>query len=344
LGKLLPGACLPSERELSQMLKVSRVTVRNGLGKLVAEGLVRRRPARGYFLRSAEEESGGDRPPALLFLHSEPETRYDAKYHPGLWEGAREEAARHGRLTVISHMGERDLAAGRAAEFARVASGILCDHGERKSVAALLAAGLAVVRTGYHADGLAVDAIVQDNAGGIAQAVAYLHDRGHRRIGYLDTSADMHRMGRPALHAEARCSTFVGECSRLGIGPERELIAAVPWLGGEDPVPAERIIRAGATAMVVPFQPQQVGVLQAMRNLGLAPGGAFEMVAWGLAPGLWDGLPAPAHVEWSPVQMGREAVRRLLLRMERPDVEPVTVVIPARLVEGGAQPRKQEEA
>jgi DNA-binding LacI/PurR family transcriptional regulator len=339
-GKLQPGECLPSERELSRTLKVSRVTVRNGLAKLVAEGLLRRRPARGYFLRSAEAEPGDERSPALLFLHGEAETRYDVRYHPALWEGAREEAARHGRLTVVSHMSNQELVAGRAAEFARIASGILCDHGDREPVAALLAAGLTVVRTGYPADGLTVDAVIQDNASGIAQAVAYLHGRGHRRIGYLDPSADMRLARRPALHAEARRSAFAGECNRLGIGPEPELVTAVPWLGGEDPGPAERVIKAGATAMVISFQPQQVGVLQAMRNCGLAPGGRFELVTWGVAPGLWAGLPAPAHIVWSAAQMGRESVRRLLLRMERPDLEPATVVIPTRLVEAGAPVQK----
>jgi len=333
-GKLQPGQCLPSERELSQMLRVSRVTVRNGLAKLVGEGLLRRRPQRGYFLRSMSADPGEERSPALLFLHEEAETRYDARYHPELWEAAREEAARHGRLTVVSHMGNRDLVAGRAAEFARVASGILCDHGDRESVSALLAAGLTVVRTGYPRDGLPIDAVLQDNAGGIAQAIAHLYGRGHRRIGYLDPSESMRPL-RPALHAEARRSAFAGECNRLGIGPERELVAAVPWAGGEDPGVAERVIRAGATAMIVPFQPHQVGLRQAMRNCGLAPGGPFEVVTWGLAPGVWDGGPSPAHVTWSPAQMGREAVRRLLLRMERPDLEPATVIIPTALVEGG---------
>jgi DNA-binding LacI/PurR family transcriptional regulator len=335
-GKLQPGQCLPSERELSQMLKVSRVTVRNGLAKLVGEGLVRRRPARGYFLRSTSAEPGETQPPALLFLHEENETRYDALYHPALWAAAREEAALHGRLTVVSHMGNRELTAGRAGEFVRIASGILCDHGDRESVSALLAAGLTVVRTGHPRDGLPIDAVVQDNAGGIAQAVTYLHSRGHRRIGHLDPSEGMRSL-QPALHAEARRVAFVGECNRMGMGPEPGLLAAVPWTGGEDPGPAERIIRAGATALIVPFQQWQVGARQAMKNGGLALGGPFDLVTWGLAAGVWDDGQTPAHITWSPAQMGRESIRRLLLRMERPDLEPVTLVIPTTLVKETAK-------
>ena len=55
VGEYLPGTALPNERELAADLAVSRSTVREALGRLVAAGLVETRRGRGggSFVRSA---------------------------------------------------------------------------------------------------------------------------------------------------------------------------------------------------------------------------------------------------------------------------------------------------
>jgi DNA-binding FadR family transcriptional regulator len=52
-AKLLPGANLPTERDLSQGLAVSRSVIREALTALEAEGLVERRPSAGYYVTPA---------------------------------------------------------------------------------------------------------------------------------------------------------------------------------------------------------------------------------------------------------------------------------------------------
>jgi len=333
-GRLGPGQCLPSERDLSRELGVSRVTVRNGLAKLVREGLIRRRPSKGYFLRTMEADPGEDRAPVLVFVHAARETRYDYDYQTELWAAAREEAARNGKLTVVSHLESQGVTAERAGEFARFAAGMICDHAERGAVATLLAAGLAVVRTGYPRDGLGADAVIQDNAGGVTQAVEHLHARGHRRIGYLDPSENMRKLGL-ALNAEARRGAYVAACERLGLGVDPRMIAAVPWGDRQDPGPAERLVEAGATALIATFQSTLPGVRAALERRGIAPGGDFGLVVWGRQPGIWSDAEYPTHIAWSPAHMGRESVRRLIARLERPDLEPATIVIPTTLVDCG---------
>ena len=49
-GKLKVGDRLPSERELAEMFKVSRMTARNALQTLLSEGLIASHPGRGYFV------------------------------------------------------------------------------------------------------------------------------------------------------------------------------------------------------------------------------------------------------------------------------------------------------
>ena len=61
---LSPGAQLPSERNLSHLLAVSRNIVREGLSILVAEGVIVKKPGKGIFVRPMAEDSlaqmGGD--------------------------------------------------------------------------------------------------------------------------------------------------------------------------------------------------------------------------------------------------------------------------------------------
>ena len=52
-ASLLPGATLPTERDLSKGLAVSRTVVREALAILEAEGLVERKPSSGYFVGTA---------------------------------------------------------------------------------------------------------------------------------------------------------------------------------------------------------------------------------------------------------------------------------------------------
>src|SRR5687768_7988699 len=58
VGKHPPGSSLPGERELSETLEVSRLTLRSALARLEAEGLVR--PVHGSGTRVLDyRESGG---------------------------------------------------------------------------------------------------------------------------------------------------------------------------------------------------------------------------------------------------------------------------------------------
>ncbi len=54
---LAAGAQLPSERELSESLSVSRNIVREALSVLVAEGLIVKQPGRGIFVTDFDRES-----------------------------------------------------------------------------------------------------------------------------------------------------------------------------------------------------------------------------------------------------------------------------------------------
>jgi GntR family transcriptional regulator len=54
-GALPPGSRLPPERELSQALAISRVTLRKALGQLVADGVLTPAHGRGWFVTSGQQ-------------------------------------------------------------------------------------------------------------------------------------------------------------------------------------------------------------------------------------------------------------------------------------------------
>ena len=55
-GMLKPGDVVPTETELGQHYKVSRITVRAALDSLTKDGLLERQPGRGTFVRASQVE------------------------------------------------------------------------------------------------------------------------------------------------------------------------------------------------------------------------------------------------------------------------------------------------
>ena len=57
-GLALPGDRLPSERELSEVLEISRQTVRQTINQLVLHGLLYRQPGKGTYVRPSKTSAG----------------------------------------------------------------------------------------------------------------------------------------------------------------------------------------------------------------------------------------------------------------------------------------------
>ncbi|HEY53784.1 MAG TPA: GntR family transcriptional regulator [Caldilineae bacterium] len=57
-GEWKPGDMVPSERELSEQYKISRMTARQALGEMATEGLLRREQGRGTFVAEPKIEHG----------------------------------------------------------------------------------------------------------------------------------------------------------------------------------------------------------------------------------------------------------------------------------------------
>ncbi|NIJ35986.1 DNA-binding GntR family transcriptional regulator [Sphingopyxis panaciterrae] len=101
MGKLEPGAKLPSERQLQTGSGAARGTIREALFQLEAEGLIYRRDRSGWYVS----------PPAVT-------------YDPTRWAGFMTYVAEQGRTPATSTIGKENLPASSAvADIFRVAPG-----------------------------------------------------------------------------------------------------------------------------------------------------------------------------------------------------------------------------
>jgi len=144
-GELLPGDRLPPERELSQKLGVSRLTLRSALATLAATGLVSVRQGSGYTVRDVRATGGADLLPGLVEL---------ARTRGGLAEafGDLLRLRRHLAAAVLDALAERPpSAAARRSVHAAIEAFAVAASTRDPAVIAL--ADLAVVRSLLDATG-----------------------------------------------------------------------------------------------------------------------------------------------------------------------------------------------
>jgi GntR family transcriptional regulator, arabinose operon transcriptional repressor len=99
-GRLRPGDYLPTEHQLAEMMNVSRSTVRQTLGDLEREGVVRRVRGKGTFVTDVAVPTNGSSSTQLkAFALVLPDTRIG--YMPSLQHGFGSECHRHHRHMVV---------------------------------------------------------------------------------------------------------------------------------------------------------------------------------------------------------------------------------------------------
>jgi DNA-binding LacI/PurR family transcriptional regulator len=99
-GRLRPGDSLPTEHQLAEMMKVSRSTIRQTLGDLEQEGIVRRVRGKGTFVTDTSLQNGAAQPSQInAFAIVLPDTRIG--YLPSLQHGFNGECHRHHRHMVV---------------------------------------------------------------------------------------------------------------------------------------------------------------------------------------------------------------------------------------------------
>jgi DNA-binding LacI/PurR family transcriptional regulator len=208
-GTLVENGKIPSEQDLARIYGVAYMTVRAALNDLVAEGLLIRIHGKGTFVAAntpVPSTSAGTVAlviPALQVL-------WDVAglyYFPSILQGFCSEATRLGYEPTIFARPDDALtsAAGELKSLAGAAC-VLVGPQDEGSLNALRDTRIPVVGINRYRGRRNISYVAIDQAAGMADAVKYLADHGHRRIAFLPGPSDN-------LGAEERLRGFISAIS-----------------------------------------------------------------------------------------------------------------------------------
>jgi DNA-binding LacI/PurR family transcriptional regulator len=203
-----------------------------------------------------------------------------------------------------------------------VVVGSLPDHG---GLAAAIG-DVPVVVAGAGGQGLGrADVVRSDDAAGSGLVVDHLVARGHRRIAHLG--------GVGGEVADERAAGYRAAMARHGLA-DRRRVEACDFTAEAGHAAALRLLEDGdrATAITVVNDLAAVGALAGAMEAGVPV--PAELAVTGYDDTFLAAIPQVSLTTVNPdnQQIGAAAAERLLRRIGRPDAEPVTELVPPRLV------------
>jgi LacI family transcriptional regulator len=279
-GSLTREGKLPSEQDMAREFGVAYMTVRAAADALVQEGLLRRIHGKGTFVVPPTDVNPSAGTLALV-VPSLP-TLWNVAglyYFPSIVQGFSTEATRLGfEPSVLG--GAKDAFLSGQGVYPPIA-GVACLMVTREDTAALEALrdlGAPVVGINAYPGRRAISRVAVDQAGGMANAVRMLAEKGHRRIAFLP--------GPPGnLGAEERLKGFREAVAEQGLEPlpmDTEHAGYTDLSGAQR---TKRLLAASAgnppTALVAAGDLIAVGALQAIREAGLHVPGDISVMGFG---------------------------------------------------------------
>jgi GntR family transcriptional regulator, arabinose operon transcriptional repressor len=318
-----------SEGDLVAKYGVARGTVRQALATLEQEGYIRREKGRGTFVAFKGFAPGQANSTTICFIVP----HFRDSYVPTILLGV-EAAAREYGVNVIFRHAESSLdLQTRLIKEAREygAAGILLfsvDSTYRDPLLLqFIADGYPIVLLDHYIAGVDVDYVVSDGYGGMLRAVQHLLGLGHRRIGFV--TWDLNRAG--------ETGRFLGYQQALrewGIEPAPALVCNLPEYPTDDLSNLTAFLASpGRPSAVVALNDYlAVKVVRACREANIKIPGELALIGF-------DDTDIAAQMEIpltsvsQPIhEIGAQAVRVLINKMNGSSHETQRIVLPTRLV------------
>lgn len=349
-GTHASGSRLPSEKELADQYKVSRITSKKALEMLADKNIITRRPGKGSYVLGIEEGP------------AEPESRQSAKmegpdkiigvvmdafgatYGTGLLSGIEHECRRKGFNLVLKCTYGSIEAETEALEDLRAlgVSGIIlmCAQGETYNAAVLRLSveRFPIVLVDRELKGLPIPFVGTDNYSAAKELMDLLIEKGHTNICFLS-----HPFVRTST-VKARFSGYRDSYLEHNmLTNEREWItdigSVLPCPGENEDTENEDVTRIESyieqnpqvTAFFAVDYTIGVMVYKILKRMGLDQ--EKEIVFFDGFDGINDSNPIFTHVMQGEYIMGVKGVKYLLDRIEGKEV-PETTYVPYQIVPG----------
>ena len=182
---LKAGDLLPSERQLAQKYKLSRVTVVRAISMLADKGLVVREHGLGTFVTAPGKQKAHSKTNTIGLIMPESDSDFLHEMYAGI-----EQAIRKHKYKILIHKNtEEHKEKIDISFFSGNADGLLVMHADpkvcKKSFWKLKKAGIPFVALDRTWNDQEIDSVNVDNVSGAYEAVSYLIKLGHRRISII---------------------------------------------------------------------------------------------------------------------------------------------------------------
>ncbi len=334
LGRIKDGtypaaALLPSERELSVIFSVDRLTVRRALEMLAGEGLVEKKAGLGTWVKEPPPgpgSVGGVR--TIVFALPESVSRIDRITEPcisALFFGIEHELAQNEFQLTYTTLGEDQELSGLL-RGDQVAGIMFVSQMPPRVLKEARREGMAAVVVNHYDPYF--PSILPDRETGSFQAVTHLVDLGHRRIAfisgipsYLSSRANYDGYRRALMEAELDWKDQPFAQGDWTFDGGYRAMTAI--LESEGPAP---------TALFAANDMSALGAIEAVREAGLEVPGDMSVVGFDDVEQCRQVSPRLTTVRMDTDLMARAACQKLLYTIDSGQVHSVKIIVPAPLI------------
>ncbi len=331
------GSRIPSERDLSILLDVSRTTVRNAIQSMTMRGMFDRKIGQGTFVRQKPVRRGAE--PAAskgtlgYVVCKERSLRKPISseaFYFEVFAGIEEQAVKSGRHMLFSYLDDSNAEEVAAfASFLGKVDGLVIEEARDPDFLDMIAgSGVPSVLLAPAAAHEKLDFVTMDLAAGVRKAIRYLLDRGHRCIGMINGP-----LGNES--ARVRFSAWKDEMGLDGKSVDGDLSdGGEGWTPESGYAAMDRLIerRPDLTAVFCANDLLAIGALTALTRRGKRVPEEVSVVGFDDTELARHASPPLTTMHIYARDMARSAVLRLLERIETPSLPPVRLEYPIDLV------------
>lgn len=357
------GERIPSEKELAEAYKVSRITSKKALELLTNERLIVRKPGRGSFVADPETDFG----PVPSQSQAVPSaftadmttiglviTDFGNSYGTGLIYGMEEASRAHDCFLVLRRSfgipANEEISIQKLLHLGVDGLIVFPAQGEyfNEEILKLVISRFPLVLIDRHLKGVSAASISTDNAAAARKATAYLFELGHRHISFLsppptDTTA-----------VEDRVEGFIQAFAEHGIAVDKDLwvsdlTSTLPNSFNDNNIEqdVERLMthlkrRPEITALFAIEYNIALLAKAAVERLGLRIPQDISIICFDSPPTGLGGGYAFTHIRQNEEEMGRLAVGHVLRIMQGQAV-PNKVMLEADLIIGDSTAIARQE-